>query len=183
MEKIEKLFIQSINDEILKDYNVKLSGVDEAEKNSIFAFYSTSSKGIFINKYSKTIFNDYVTFIVTMLHENAHAINDRNGIMDVKMNHDIQVHTQAFSDAMREYYGLYTDDTKVNGDVSYTDSRNQEPLFELIKNKIKHKKVFEQLSELYFKYIFKDREESFDGGKYQDNGETYVIDDEGGIEI
>lgn len=174
----KKDFINKLNEEILKDYGMKIDGFGEKESSTL-AFFSPMSKGIYINIHNKNIFNDYYDFMETMLHENVHKINDVKGIKDTYMQGNAQIHNDNFRNAMIENYNMFCSESHTGG-IDFKDSRNNQVFKEMMIKRFKHKKVFNELQEIYFKSIYVKLSQV---EKYEDNGETYEINDEDGIEI
>lgn len=174
-------FIKRLNDEILSKYDIVCDSLEKGEKDSVLAFYSPITNTIHINVLNKQIFNDYIGFIETMIHENVHKINNKRGIQDIYMEGEAQIHNRAFRDAMLEF-GLYCDDKSFTGSVDFKESRNKEIFNQLVINKFRDKKVFDELQEIYLKEFYIETTDR--NNKYVDDGKKYVFDeDEDGEEI
>lgn len=183
MEKLKKTIIKRVNEEILSDYNVTLDNFGIADNPNVLAFYSLNNRTISVNINNKLIFNDYIQFIETMLHENVHKINHAKGIEDVDVRDDVQVHTKAFSDTFRDEYGFICDHTQINGSVDMGDYRNQEPFKKLVIKRFSHEKSFKEIRELYLNYIYEFVETFTERKPYQEKKGAYVWEDEDGEEI
>ena len=167
-------FIKKLNDEILSKYDIVCDSLEKGEKESILAFYSPLNNTIHINVLNKQIFNDYIGFIEAMIHENVHKINNKKGIQDIYMEGEAQIHNRAFRDTMIEF-GLYCDDKSFTGGVDFKESRNKEIFNQLVINKFRDKKAFDELQEIYLKEFY--IETSDRNNKYVDEGKKYVFDD------
>ena len=174
-------FIKKLNDEILSKYDIVCDSLEEGEEDSVLAFYSPKTNTIHINVLNKQIFNDYIGFIETMIHENVHKINNKRGIQDIYKEGEAQIHNRAFRNAMLEF-GLYCDDKSFTGSVDFKESRNKETFNQLVINKFRDKKVFDELQEIYLKEFYIETTDR-DNNKYIDDGKKYVFIDEDGEEI
>lgn len=141
-------FIEQMN-KLLEKYEITVNlGEGPA---GVLAWYNTQDRQIYINKNDNRVFNDYITLITVLFHENAHAVNHDFGKTDVEFDsYGNQVHTDVFKNSMTELYGLYCD-SNYNGNVSYLDERNLEVFDELVRNKLKDRKDFHDLSDYFLK--------------------------------
>lgn len=178
--KNEKEFLEVLNKEILSKYGIVCEGVGE-EHDSVLAYYSPATRTIHINRMNKQIFNDYLQFIETMIHENVHAINHAKGVRDIEMEGEAQIHIQSFRDTMQEKYNMYCDNTSYVGNVILGEKRNESALGQLMRNKFIDKKVFGMLQDYFLDNIFVETTER--DNKYVVDGKKYVFEDEDGEEI
>lgn len=190
---MKKYVIDKINNEILNVYNIKIKGFERMENPSILAFYNLGSEEIYINNTNKQVFNDFYIFLEVMLHENVHKINHKNGVEDVYMDGNKQIHNEGFKNAMIDEYGLYCNNN-YNGEIDILDERNRPFLIQTMKDKINFQDLFNDLQRIYFESIYEEikqeskkqtevEEDIEEEHKEKEELEEYIFEEIGGIEI
>lgn len=178
--------VNELNEFILKDYGITLNEIsDKIKDENVLAFYSLEDDTININQYNKNIFNDYIAFIETMIHENIHKINFKKGLKDVDIEDDMQIHNEIFRNAMRDEYEIYCDNKTYTGGADMQEPRNEKAFNRILSLKMKHKRDFLRIQEIYYSKVYEPLKKEYqkEENKYKDNKGRYVIDEKGGIEI